>query len=84
MGQQLHKRLTKEFAEEVLEAFNETRLAEEKACEPLGINRARFYRLRRRWLRNTRKGQGPDYPTLPFSEIQYYIFKNTVFSVFTL
>jgi len=47
MGQQLHKRLPKEFVEEALEAFNEKRLTEERACELLGIGRARLYRLRR-------------------------------------
>lgn len=58
MGEQLHKRLPKEFVEEVLEAFNERRLTEERACELLGIRRARFYRLRRRWLRDTRRKGG--------------------------
>jgi len=55
MGEQLHKRLPKEFVGEVLEAFNERQLTEERACELLGIKRARFYRLRRRWLRDTRR-----------------------------
>lgn len=34
----------------VLEAFNEHRLSEEKACELLGIKRARLYRLQKSWL----------------------------------
>lgn len=50
MKSQLHKRLSLEFVSEVLEAFNEHRLSEEKACELLDIKRARLYRLRQRWL----------------------------------
>lgn len=51
MGTQLHKRLSKSFVEEILEAFNDHRMSEEKACEMLGIHRARLYELRERWLR---------------------------------
>ena len=50
MSKQLHKRLSKEFVEEILEAFNDHRIAEEKACELLGIKRAQLYKLRQRWL----------------------------------
>lgn len=50
MKSQLHKRLSLEFVKGVLEAFNEHQLGEEKACELLGIKRARLYRLRQRWL----------------------------------
>ena len=50
MGEQLHKRHSQEFVEGVLEAFNDHRLSEEKACELLGIRRAQLYKLRRRWL----------------------------------
>ncbi len=46
MGKQLHKRLSKEFVEEVLEAFNSGRITEAKACELLGIKRTRLYELR--------------------------------------
>jgi hypothetical protein len=48
---QLHKRLPREFIEGVLEAFNEHRVGEDRACEMLGIRRAQLYKLRRRWLR---------------------------------
>lgn len=51
MGHQLHKRLSVEFVEEVLEAFNKQEITEKIACELLGIKRARLYKLRRRWLR---------------------------------
>lgn len=49
MKSQLHKRLPLEFVLGVLEAFNEHRLSEEKACELLGIKRARLYRL---WMKS--------------------------------
>jgi len=51
MGQRIHKRLSPEFVEEVLEAFNAHRVSEELACQMLGIKRARLYKLRERWLR---------------------------------
>lgn len=57
MGQQIHKRLSKEFVAEVLEAFNEKRITEELACELLGIKRARLYRMRKNWLRCARRGE---------------------------
>ena len=57
MGDQIHRRLSKEFVEEVLEAFNERRMAEELACELLGVKRARFYRMRRDWLKCEMKGR---------------------------
>jgi hypothetical protein len=50
MSRQLHKRLPKEFVEEILEAFNDQRIAEEKACALLGIKRAQLYKLPQRWL----------------------------------
>lgn len=50
MGEQIHKRHSKEFVEGVLEAFNEHRISEEKACELLGVKRAQLYKLRKRWL----------------------------------
>lgn len=52
MGEQIHKRLSKEFVEGVLEAFNEHRIGEEKTCEILGVRRGQLYRLRKRWLRS--------------------------------
>jgi len=50
MKEQIHKRLSVEFVEEVMEGFNSKRLTEEIACELLGIKRARLYKLRKRWL----------------------------------
>jgi hypothetical protein len=52
MGEQIHKRLSKEFVEGVLEAFNDHRIGEEKICEMLGVRRAQIYKLRKRWLRS--------------------------------
>lgn len=51
MGEQIHKRLSKEFVEGVLEAFNDHRIGEDKAYELLGVKRAQLYNLRKRWLR---------------------------------
>ena len=51
MNRQLHKRLGQDFIGNVLEAFNDHRISEEKAGELLGIKRARLYKVRRRWLR---------------------------------
>ena len=50
MSPQLHKRLPMSFVEEILEAFNDHRISEEKACEMLGVRRARPYELRKYWL----------------------------------
>lgn len=52
MGTQLHKRHQKEFVMEILEAFNDRRITEEKACELLGIKRARLYIIRKIWLKS--------------------------------
>jgi len=57
MTQQLHKRLSQEVVEKVLEAFNEHQISEEQACQMLGLKRARLYRLRREWLRKASKGE---------------------------
>lgn len=57
MVKQIHKRLSKEFVEEVLEAFNKGRVTEERACELLGVKRARLYKLRKRWLRSRIRGE---------------------------
>jgi len=51
MSNQLHRRLPREFIEGILEAFNEHRIGEDRACKILGIGRAQLYKLRRRWLR---------------------------------
>jgi len=57
MGKQLHKRLKKEFVEDVLRAFNEKKMSEREAVELLGIKRTQLYCLRKRWLRNRIKGE---------------------------
>ena len=51
---QLHKRLPQEFIQGVLEAFNDHRMGEDRACQMLGIHRAQLYKLRRRWLGRVR------------------------------
>jgi len=57
MGHQIHKRLSVEFVEEVLGAFNRQEITEKIACELLGIKRARFYKLRKQWLRCRLRGE---------------------------
>jgi len=57
MAKQLHKRLSREFVEEVLESFNNGRITEENTCELLGVKRARLYRMRRDWLRSRMRGE---------------------------
>ena len=57
MTQQLHKRLSQEVVEKVLEAFNEHRISEDEASQMLGLKRARLYILRREWLRKASRGE---------------------------
>jgi transposase InsO family protein len=57
--EQLHKRLTREFVEEVLAGFHEGRLSETKACQLFEIKRTQLYDLRKRWLRC--KGKGAEF-----------------------
>lgn len=52
MGHQLYRRLPQAFVNEVLEAFNDRRMAEQRARELLGLGRSRLYELRRAWLRD--------------------------------
>jgi hypothetical protein len=52
LGERIHKRPSKEFVEEVLEAFNDHRIGEEEVCEMLGMRRAQRYKFRKRWLRS--------------------------------
>jgi hypothetical protein len=51
VGHQLYHRLPQAFVEEVLEAFNDRRMTERRACELLRLGRSRLYSLRREWLR---------------------------------
>lgn len=57
MGEQIHKRLSVEFVEEVLDAFNKQEITEKTVCELLGIKRARLYKLRKQWLRSRLRGE---------------------------
>lgn len=50
MRERIHKRLSKDFVEMVLESFSEGRISEIKACELLGLKRTRLYGLKKRWL----------------------------------
>lgn len=48
--EQLHKRLTRETVEEVLEGFHEGRISEKIACKLLTVSRRHLHRIRKRWL----------------------------------
>jgi len=51
MTDQLKKRTCEEWAEYVLELFNEHSLTEKEACQLLEIKRSQLYDLRKRWLK---------------------------------
>jgi transposase InsO family protein len=57
MKERIHRRLGEGFVVMVLEAFNKGRISEVKACELLGLKRARLYQLRKRWLLCLAKGE---------------------------
>jgi len=58
MVEQIHKRLSVEFVEELLEAFNGQRITERTVCELFGIKRTKLYELRKKWLRCQRREGG--------------------------
>ncbi|MBS3818073.1 hypothetical protein KGY73_00995 [bacterium] len=45
MSKQIHKRLSKKFVENILEAFNDHRIAQEKVWELLGLKRVQLYKI---------------------------------------
>jgi len=57
MGEQIHKRLGKDFIVETLAAFDEGRISETQSCELLGLRRRRLYQLRKQYLRARLKGE---------------------------
>jgi hypothetical protein len=78
----IHRRLSLEFVEGVLEAFNGRRMSEVGACELLGIKSSRLYELRRDWLRKSDKGEafklwnreGSDFHQFP-TEVEEWLHK---------
>lgn len=57
MSEQLAKRLTNQWAVQVLEQFNNRKITEKQACELLSIKRSQLYDLRKRWLKTMIKGE---------------------------
>ena len=43
MKEQIHKRLPKDFVEDVIRTFGEEKIGREQACELLGLSKAQFY-----------------------------------------
>lgn len=50
MSNQIAKRLTNQWVEQVLQQFNNHTIAEKEACELLAIKRAQLYLVRKKWL----------------------------------
>jgi len=58
VGKQIHKRLPKDFVEDVIRTFCEEKIGREQACELLGLSKAQFYQLREKYLIPEKKGEG--------------------------
>ena len=57
MKKQIHKRLPKDFVEDVIRTFSEEKISREQACELLGLSKAQFYQLREKYLVFKKKGE---------------------------
>ena len=57
MKKQIHKRLPKDFVEDVIRTFCEEKIGREQACELLGLSKAQFYQLREKYLVFKKKGE---------------------------
>ncbi|MQY58391.1 MAG: transposase [Clostridia bacterium] len=49
MRKQIHKRLPKDFVEDVIRTFREEKINREQACELLGLSEAQFYRWKEKY-----------------------------------
>jgi len=54
---QIHKRLPKDFVEDVIRTFCEEKISREQACELLGLSKAQFYRWREKHSAFNKKGE---------------------------
>jgi len=54
---QIHKRLPKDFVEDVIRTFCQEKIGREQACELLGLSKAQFYQLREKYLVFRKKGE---------------------------
>jgi len=55
---QIHKRLPKDFAEDVIRTFCEEKISREQASELLGLSKAQFYRWKEKYSAFNKKGEG--------------------------
>lgn len=78
--EQLHKRATIEFVEEVLAGFHEGRFSETKACQLFEIKRTQLYDLRKRWLRC--KGKGKEFILYNRKDSAFHKFPEKVVKFF--
>lgn len=54
MGEQIHRRLPKDFVEDVIKTFSERGIGRNEACELLGLSRSGLYWWRERYLTSTK------------------------------
>jgi len=54
---QIHKRLPKDFVEDVIRTFCEEKIGREQASELLGLSKAQFYQLREKYLVLRKEGK---------------------------
>jgi len=55
MGKQIHKRLPKDFVEDLIRTFCERAIGREQASELLGLSRSALYWWREKYLTSTKK-----------------------------
>ena len=55
MRKQIHKRLPKDFVEDVIRTFCEEKIGREQACELLGLSRSELYWWREKYLASAKK-----------------------------
>jgi len=54
MGEQIHRRLPKDFVEDVINTFSERGIGRNEACELLGLSRSGLYWWREKYLASTK------------------------------
>ena len=54
MGEQIHRRLPKDFVEDVIKTFSERGIGRNEACELLGLSRSGLYWWREKYLTSTK------------------------------
>ena len=57
MRKQIHKRLPKDFVEDVIRTFSEEKISREQVSELLGLSKAQLYRWREKYSAFKKKGE---------------------------